>query len=625
MLSSFPAPYPDELLYSMLARYHIRHGNIVVKDTLREVFGNSKLATAYEFPCSIDRLVSNLPMYYGHTAEDLIQNNTLFPFYTVFLPENRTKLIRDSMKNDMGKDVHLICGITASRISSPQYFRFCPLCNQEDLASYGEFYWHRLYQLPGIEVCIKHGIRLAESTIPTHNIHDFVAANAFNCHYSSTNNQETSDVEYRLNCEFSKEVIWLLESYQRVHRLNNIRDRYLTELIKNGFATPTGRVFQRELVQSFITYYGHNYLRQLQSDIDTDSKDSWLTCIVRKHRKTFHPISHILMIRFLSGKIENFINNEISYHPFGEAAWPCLNIAAEHYKESVIKEIRISYSSDSKKVIGTFCCSCGFVYTRTGPDQSAEDRFRFDKVKAYGTEWEKKLEAYSIQQLGLRATARRLKVDPMTIKRYMATLALKTPNVENNYERLKHPPAKYYEDVRTHYRNKWMKLFLLNSTKTKTELRNMSEVLYIWLYRNDLGWLNAIKYHENANVNKSERIDWVKRDKELYKLVDNAIQELRALKGKPVRITISVVGKRINRKTLLEKHLEKLPATKEYLQNNIEGIDKYHQRKVAWAINKLLQEKQDLVKWRIIRAAGIKNYKTAEIDRIISHEMGIFK
>ncbi|MFD1850081.1 hypothetical protein [Oceanobacillus bengalensis] len=38
MLPFFTEPYPDELMYSAIARYHFYSGNIDCKDTLEEVF-----------------------------------------------------------------------------------------------------------------------------------------------------------------------------------------------------------------------------------------------------------------------------------------------------------------------------------------------------------------------------------------------------------------------------------------------------------------------------------------------------------------------------------------------------------------------------------------------------------
>ena len=45
MLQYFPTPYPDELWYSVLGRYHVRSGNPNSATTLRELFGEVKCYT----------------------------------------------------------------------------------------------------------------------------------------------------------------------------------------------------------------------------------------------------------------------------------------------------------------------------------------------------------------------------------------------------------------------------------------------------------------------------------------------------------------------------------------------------------------------------------------------------
>ena len=54
----------------------------------------------------------------------------------------------------------------ASSVTTPRYFRFCPLCLKEDLQEYGEAYWHRLHQTPGVLACPVHAIPLSDSIVP---------------------------------------------------------------------------------------------------------------------------------------------------------------------------------------------------------------------------------------------------------------------------------------------------------------------------------------------------------------------------------------------------------------------------------------------------------------------------
>lgn len=52
-----------------------------------------------------------------------------------------------------------------------------------------------------------------------------------------------------------------------------------------------------ELQSEFINFYGHEYLKLLQSDIDIESPTNWLRLFIRKSNKNV--LRHLLMLQFL--------------------------------------------------------------------------------------------------------------------------------------------------------------------------------------------------------------------------------------------------------------------------------------------------------------------------------------
>jgi hypothetical protein len=166
MVSFFPKPYPDEILYSVIARYHIRNGNTSPKVTLTELFNSPSTVATADLPSNLNSLSQNLQPFSNYTVEELIERYTLYPFYSVFLPPMRATQVKESMKAQWGGDIHTRAGIMASSVTMPRYFRFCPNCLEEDLQQYGEAYWHRLHQTPGALVCLVHAVMLQDSTVP---------------------------------------------------------------------------------------------------------------------------------------------------------------------------------------------------------------------------------------------------------------------------------------------------------------------------------------------------------------------------------------------------------------------------------------------------------------------------
>lgn len=62
MVTFFPTPYPDELLYSLVARYHNRSGNECISYTLQELY-NTKRLTAPVMYCKVNVIYYNFSLY----------------------------------------------------------------------------------------------------------------------------------------------------------------------------------------------------------------------------------------------------------------------------------------------------------------------------------------------------------------------------------------------------------------------------------------------------------------------------------------------------------------------------------------------------------------------------------
>lgn len=387
-MNHFPTPYPDELLYSVYARYHVRSGNISPKMTLNELFGTNTITAVVDMPSDIDSLICRLPKEKRLTAEGLIMNNTLFPYYTAFMPEIRTKAIEAAMKGNSGGKIHTMVGIMASKISVPKYLRFCPECSAEDKIKYGEYYWHRLHQMSGVILCPFHNVVIQNSLInlDMQNRHEFIAASEANCVGDTLkiNCAEADKYGYLL---LSKDINWIADNYKiiRVFLKENagVRDCYISGLKNKGYAAINGRVYQKDLLHDFINYYGDNFLNSVQCELSLDIEDNWLSGIVRKHRKAFHTVTHLLFIRFLYGSVKEFLKSYEKFKPFGIGPWPCLNAAAEHHNEQVINKVGITHCCDTKLPVGTFECKCGFIYSRRGPDTSQNDLFKIGRIKSF--------------------------------------------------------------------------------------------------------------------------------------------------------------------------------------------------------------------------------------------------
>lgn len=302
-----------------------------------------------------------------------------------------------------------------------------------------------------------------------------------------------------------------------------------------------------------------------------------------------------------------------------------MNAASSHYRRFVIKNLKIEYSSDTKKPVGTFSCSCGFIYSRTGPDENEQDIYKIGRIKQFGPLWENKLrELVETYKFSLRHLARTLNVDTNTIKRYVKLLNIQASwktSYDELYKAYNGSLEKENNTVRDCYRDIWLKQKNSHYEASKTQLRNMSKATFAWLYRNDRDWLNQNSPIKEKSIHDNTRVNWSERDKAILKKVKQLVLETLNTDMKPERITIGYIGKKLGQLSLIEKHLNKMPKTLKYLKNSVETTEQFQIRRIKWCANELRKNSEEIKEWKLIRMAGIKQGYSDEIKEILNSEI----
>lgn len=554
-----------------------------------------------------------LPRETTLTVEQLIEKHTLFPLFRPFLPPERVEQVINYMIGNRGMAIFQVVGAMASSIPTQKYLRYCPACITTDLATLGEAYWHRVHQLPGITACPDHLCGLSDSSVrisPPQNKTIFYPVPA------EIIDNDSGKVEFLdfPHTNVAQAVHWLLDNDTPILGLDDIRERYLALLKTKDLATFRGRVRQQELADAINGFYTPGFLNQVYSPVDSNQGDNWLSCLLRKPRKTSHPLRHILVMLFLETTPEQILCHSFKKtSPFGNGPWPCLNPVCEHYRREVIQTCSISRDKTGMPV-GTFSCQCGFIYARRGPDEKPESRYKIGRIKTFGEKWCKSLLFYLTEEkCSLRETARRLNVDPGTVK-HQTAIAL----VEKRAGDLRSRRDDRQKQIESH-RNKWQLLLRLFTDKSRTELRKIAPGIYSWLYRNDHAWLFANLPPKVCKRSVSPRVDWNERDKEVCGKIIDAVQVLKA-KVPLVRVSISSLGKYTGYLSLLEQHLNKLPRTKEILDTVVETVSEFQDKRIMHVIMQMKQAGISPKVWKVMRAAGLKKGNEARVEKMINRE-----
>lgn len=626
MLGFFPDPYPDELLYSACARYADRVQYPNKQSHIFELLGSHGLSAIVDFPNRIGYLISILPPGNHYSVKQIINENTLLPFYEPFLPSDRAELMRREMRlKSKDNNLRSRAAITVKQVRMPEYLRLCPLCLKDDRKEYGETYWHRLHQLPGVLVCPSHFCFLEDSSLEWKRgigRHFYSAGN--HTSYKKPRLLKKADATQQILLKLAESAQWILSHLRILPGSDLIRDRYYNQLLKKELAYYNGRIRNNKLFKAFHGFYPNSLLEILGCSIESTYR-SWIFRIVEKSKTDMihHPIRHLLMMNFLGFSAEQFFTSFTEFKPFVEGPYPCLSRASDHYGELRIQQCEVfdnlTKGTQRGKPIAAFTCDCGFIYQRIGPDKLEDDRFRYDSIREYGISWENKLrEMWNDFSLSREEIGRRMKISALSVTNaaHRLNFPMNSPGARvSNDKAHRRTPRRTLSESKTIFREKWIEVLSENPQANRTKLIKIASFEYLWLMRNDAKWIKE-KLPEVLQVpRKRTYLDWEEIDNKLSAEVRDICQKILLLTPTK-RVCITEVIKRTNYKSWIEKRELKLPKTAHFLSENLESLEDYMIRKLKQTEENFLKAKKIPSRSQLTRQAVIENTTTKNSKRI---------
>lgn len=285
-MANVPVPYPNELIYSVIARTGINEAIISPKQLLDEVFCNRKVVATVDLPSHVGRLSEHLSKTKCYPATTLIYRHTLFPFYAPFVEEaTRQKALR-LMESSTHGAVHLMLGTAASRVKSAEQFRICPKCAQEQLRNHGETFWDRRWFIPGLSCCTCSAPLIALNYSWKDHRHAFVS-----CPIKIEGETLNSPTQELIA------LCGLVDSLFEVPATPSPTFEQWT-LFYRGLASDSGltngrHIAHNRLTETVLSRWPSSSLFQLRLEFDNNDDTNWLRTIFRKHRKAFSALQHM--------------------------------------------------------------------------------------------------------------------------------------------------------------------------------------------------------------------------------------------------------------------------------------------------------------------------------------------
>ena len=600
-LSFFPAPYPDEILYSVLCRYHTRCGTPNAPQTNLALWGN-RYGKKIFLPDALENIARQIPRGANITAEHLAGHTTILPLLKPFIPQRKYDDLLNSMKFGDPKIYNMI---SFSKVFTQQhrYLRYCPECVENDATIYGEPYWHRVHQLPGVYICPAHSAITLESDIMYDElIKDFFPLTS--AAGGAAQPYEPNITDKLLN--IANDTEWLLQHGYDFQCLEATDELYDNLLRVKGYREHNGKTSTKKLAQDIVSYYGRELLAMF--DAYNSGVCTWIKRIIQHGQSFRHPLYHLLLMRFLGGSVADFFTavkeKTPEYLPFGAPPYPCRNYVCEYHLQDVIEHIDVTRLNGEPRA--TFICPyCGMTYRRKRYTPKEKQYSGQIDIVDYGWKWTERVLIRLTDGESPYKIARSIHCDPRTILDFGVENNLLPP--ERRIRRKPYIPVDSPQEKidfgtqRKIYRQRWLDAIAANPAVTRSELRQLDSKADQWLHLHDSDWLE-----KNSPKSKKARPYWADCDDEYLEKVESAVKQIRDSPGIPRWISITAVGKKagiIKPNNRLVSDL--LPKTKDFVAANIETLEQWQKRKILWAVQQMRGRGEILTVYKVRHAANI--------------------
>ena len=280
-----PSPYPDELVGSMLARAQ-RQTGFGLKQLIHQTTGTyntSHPATITAYP--------SVAGAFGLELKAFLDKHTHYPFATAFWrQEDRNNLTRKLVNPENRINVAFLSQNAGKTVHA---LRLCPECIAQDLGRYGESYWKRAHQLPGVSHCVEHQRPLRDTSIsvanmlkapPPHQVRQKCTCDPHLPHAKALKLAEVAQTALNGRWNFENPVL-----------------EYRRRAMSLGYGLNSSDIYSEVLVQDFHAFYGARFLESLGCGLQ-ESGRPWVATLAGTLNTHWTALRHVLLLTFLEAQ-----------------------------------------------------------------------------------------------------------------------------------------------------------------------------------------------------------------------------------------------------------------------------------------------------------------------------------
>ncbi|NTW98865.1 MAG: hypothetical protein HGB35_02840 [Geobacteraceae bacterium] len=284
--------HQDELFYSWCARLQEALKFSSGQDLSIFLFGKSQ-TIHIDFPSNINDFTTQLTPGHRLMPEYIIENHTVFPYYQLFLSEERQCTIKQAMINGSNSKATRPLIYKRARI-----LKYCPICVTEDHDNFGCAIWHRTHQPHEVRVCVKHLVHLETVSVREKGgVHLLLAVDRINVLPARMLNLD--DTKDHLHFKVAQLVHDIMRntSYHGLNKKHVISWIYY-HLRRQGFLSQVGQ----RCTNLFCTKIAEHYPESITKDIlpTGNRRVNWRTYVSFNSASAAMPVHFLLLILFLN-------------------------------------------------------------------------------------------------------------------------------------------------------------------------------------------------------------------------------------------------------------------------------------------------------------------------------------
>lgn len=592
-----PKLYPDELLYSAIARFLAYCQGIspprgMADRTTVELFGR-RCRHRIDLPRYLDKVAEQTKSCWQLTSIEIAKNHTLFPYFSYGWPESIANQTLTALCSEASSLIYPIQNLRNWRVGFNTYLRYCSECRLNDIASYGETYWHRAHQLTGVFVCPKHSIALCETAVPYQPHERAIYHDATNAVSTGTTldhrNKKNSIVSLIAIATRCTDILWGINNRWDSGRL---RANYRERAVVCGFSKiGSGNLYRQKLADAFHDFYTDADLKLLGVEGDISVLGEIFS---EKTLLRFHPLEHALVQIFLES-----LNEQEQTTPGLLGPWRCPNTIFKHFQDFPLTKVSLKTGLGNRQSI--FCtCSCGFRFSSYAAREGEPDIPFVTRLKQAEPNWVKHIASLRTGGANNDEISKEMGVSVHAIERI-----LKKP--ECAYE---HVTEKKIQN----WVNQWKKL---RRKCSASDCRVNHFELYKKLKQYEPDSLIVdhaeiesfgTRKHAVQRRRLTSRVDWSERDLQWSARLEVAIA--RIIAARPVPLSAALIMREAGVKEMtLNNCLDKLPLCKKLLEKEHETEDDYYIRRIRYAVETMHASNEKILPSIVKRKANIVGRK----------------